>query len=43
VDIGYNLNPAVYPATVAGPDNTSVFQAFTTRRVNVFFSIGQTF
>jgi outer membrane protein insertion porin family len=43
VDIGYNLNPAVYPATVAGPDNTSVFQSFTTRRVNVFFSIGQTF
>lgn len=43
IDIGYNLNPPVYPATVAGPDNTSVFQSFTTRRINVFFSIGQTF
>ncbi len=43
VDVGYNLNPTVYPAIVAGPDNTSVFQSFTTRRVNVFFSIGQTF
>jgi outer membrane protein insertion porin family len=43
VDVGYNLNPTVYPATVAGPNNTSVFQSFTTRRINVFFSIGQTF
>jgi outer membrane protein insertion porin family len=43
VDVGYNLNPSVYPATVAGPNNTSVFQSFTTRRINVFFSIGQTF
>jgi outer membrane protein assembly factor BamA len=43
VDVGYNLNPTVYPATVAGPNNSSVFQSFTTRRVNVFFSIGQTF
>ena len=43
IDIGYNLNPPVYPAMVAGPDNTTVFQSFTTRRINVFFSIGQTF
>ena len=43
VDVGYNLNPTIYPATVAGPNNSSVFQSFTTRRVNVFFSIGQTF
>jgi outer membrane translocation and assembly module TamA len=43
IDIGYNLNPPAYPAMVAGPDNTTVFQSFTTRRINVFFSIGQTF
>ncbi len=43
IDIGYNLNPPVYPAMVAGPNNTTVFQSFTTRRINVFFSIGQTF
>jgi len=43
VDIGYNLNPTIYPAIVAGQDNTSVFQSFATRRVNVFFSVGQTF
>jgi outer membrane protein insertion porin family len=43
IDVGYNLNPTVYPAFVAGPDNTTVFQSFTTRRINVFFSVGQTF
>jgi outer membrane protein assembly factor BamA len=43
IDVGYNLNPTVYPATVAGPNNTSVFQPLTTRRINVFFSVGQTF
>lgn len=44
IDIGYNLNPPVYPAmVVAVPSNTTVFQSFTTRRINVFFSIGQTF
>jgi outer membrane protein insertion porin family len=43
IDVAYNLNPTVYPATVAGPNNTTAFQSFTTRRINVFFSIGQTF
>jgi outer membrane protein assembly complex protein YaeT len=43
VDFGYNLNPTVYPATVADPSGNPIFQPLTTRRLNVFFSIGQTF
>ncbi len=43
VDFGYNLNPTTYPATVADPNGNPLFQPLTTRRLNVFFSIGQTF
>jgi outer membrane protein assembly factor BamA len=43
IDVGYNLTPTVYPANLAGPDGTTVFQPLTTRRINVFFSVGQTF
>lgn len=46
-DVGYNLNPPAFPSfqTVAGPNNTttSVFVPQHAARVNVFFSIGQTF
>ena len=46
-DLGYNLNPPAFPSfqTVAGPNNTttSVFAPQHAPRINVFFSIGQTF
>lgn len=43
VDFGYNLNPSNFPSFTAGPNNEPVFTPQTTRRLNVFFSIGQTF
>ena len=43
VDFGYNLNPSSFPSFTAGPNNEPVFTPQTTRRLNVFFSIGQTF
>jgi outer membrane protein insertion porin family len=43
MDLGYNLNPTVYPATVADANGNAVFQPLTTRRLNFVFSIGQTF
>lgn len=42
VDLGYNLNPAVFP--IRNPIGTNVVpHAETIRRFNLFFSIGQTF
>jgi outer membrane protein assembly factor BamA len=43
VDFGYNLNPTTFPAFNAGLNNQPVFAPQTTRKINVFFSIGQTF
>jgi outer membrane protein insertion porin family len=43
IDFGYNLNPTVYPATVADANGNAAFQPLTTRRLNFVFSIGQTF
>jgi outer membrane protein assembly complex protein YaeT len=41
VDLGYNLNPAVFPITT--PIAPAVPHSETMRRFNIFFSIGQTF
>jgi outer membrane protein assembly factor BamA len=41
VDLGYNLNPAVFPITT--PIAPAVKHSETIRRFNIFFSIGQTF
>lgn len=38
VDLGYNLNPTTYPRRQPGTPSIE-----TTRRINFFFSIGQTF
>jgi outer membrane protein insertion porin family len=38
VDVGYNLNPTVFSIRTAGQQQTQ-----TLRRINFFFSIGQTF
>ncbi|HEY0565164.1 MAG TPA: BamA/TamA family outer membrane protein, partial [Terriglobales bacterium] len=45
VDFGYNLNPPLYHRTVTDPQdpNQTVFETTHTQRLNVFFSIGQTF
>ena len=43
VDFGYNLNPSTYPAFEPDANGNPVFAPHTTRRINVFFSIGQTF
>ena len=43
VDFGYNLNPSTYPAFEPDVNGNPVFAPHTTRRINVFFSIGQTF
>jgi outer membrane protein assembly factor BamA len=39
IDVGYNLNPARYPIKPAG----GPVEFGSTQRINVFFSIGQTF
>jgi outer membrane protein assembly complex protein YaeT len=41
VDLGYNLNPAVFPITQ--PIAPTLPHSETIRRFNIFFSIGQTF
>jgi outer membrane protein assembly complex protein YaeT len=41
VDLGYNLNPAVFPITT--PIAPTLPHSETMRRFNIFFSIGQTF
>jgi outer membrane protein assembly factor BamA len=41
VDLGYNLNPAVFPITQ--PIAPALPHSETIRRFNIFFSIGQTF
>jgi outer membrane translocation and assembly module TamA len=41
VDLGYNLNPAVFPITT--PIAPTLPHSETIRRFNIFFSIGQTF
>ncbi|HXZ80661.1 MAG TPA: POTRA domain-containing protein [Terriglobales bacterium] len=43
VDVGYNLNPTVYPQFTTNSAGQQVFTPQTTRRVNFYFSIGQTF
>jgi len=46
IDFGYNLNPAVFPVRNAtGPGNPPIIPHHieTLRRLNIFFSIGQTF
>ena len=42
VDFGYNLNPTSYPIAITNNGNTTYTPA-ETRRLNFFFSIGQTF
>ena len=44
IDFGYNLNPAVFPVRNATGENGSIpHHIETLRRLNIFFSIGQTF
>jgi len=43
VDIGYNLNPTVYPQFSTNSAGQQIFTPQVTRRVNFYFSIGQTF
>lgn len=42
VDFGYNLNPTTYPLAVT-TNNVTTYTPATTRRLNFFFSVGQTF
>lgn len=42
VDFGYNLNPTVYPLANT-VNNVTTYTSATTRRLNFYFSIGQTF
>jgi outer membrane protein assembly factor BamA len=42
VDFGYNLNPTTYALAITNNNITS-YTPQNTRRINVFFSIGQTF
>jgi len=42
VDFGYNLNPTIYPLANT-INNVTTYTSATTRRLNFFFSIGQTF
>jgi outer membrane protein insertion porin family len=42
VDFGYNLNPTIYPLANT-VNNVTTYTSATTRRLNFFFSIGQTF
>lgn len=43
-DVGYNLNPPVFPVNQATGDQASSFPHVETgRHINLFFSIGQTF
>jgi outer membrane protein assembly factor BamA len=42
VDFGYNLNPTTYPLAITN-NNVTTYSSQTTRRLNFFFSIGQTF
>jgi hypothetical protein len=44
IDLGYNLNPAVFPIrNFTGANNAIAPHIETLRRLNIFFSIGQTF
>lgn len=43
VDLGYNLNPPVFPIKGGTTPSTVVPHFETLRRLNIFFSIGQTF
>jgi outer membrane protein insertion porin family len=44
IDLGYNLNPAVFPIrNNTGANNVIAPHIETLRRLNIFFSIGQTF
>lgn len=46
IDFGYNLNPTVFPVrNLTGPGNPPIIPPHieTLRRLNIFFSIGQTF
>jgi outer membrane protein assembly factor BamA len=42
IDFGYNLNPTSYPIAVT-TNNVTTYTPAQTRRLNFFFSIGQTF
>ena len=42
VDFGYNLNPTTYPLAITN-NSVTTYAPATTRRLNFFFSIGQTF
>jgi outer membrane protein insertion porin family len=44
IDLGYNLNPAIYPVRdFTGANNAVAPHIERVRRFNIFFSIGQTF
>jgi outer membrane protein insertion porin family len=43
VDLGYTLNPTKYPLALIDQNNVTSYLPQTTRRINFFFSIGQTF
>ena len=44
IDLGYNLNPAIFPIrNSTGANSTIAPHIETIRRLNIFFSIGQTF
>ena len=44
IDLGYNLNPATFPVrNPTGPNGSIPHHIETLRRLNIFFSIGQTF
>jgi outer membrane protein assembly factor BamA len=45
IDLGYNLNPAVFPIrnNTGVANNPIAPHIETVRRFNIFFSIGQTF
>jgi outer membrane protein assembly complex protein YaeT len=43
VDLGYTLNPTKYPVAITDQNNVTTHLPQTTRRINFFFSIGQTF
>lgn len=43
VDLGYTLNPTKFPITITDQNNVTTNLPQVTRRINFFFSIGQTF
>jgi outer membrane protein assembly factor BamA len=44
LDLGYNLNPSTFPVrNFTGSNNSVAPHIENLRRLNVFFSIGQTF